>query len=108
MPPYRRQSRFWPNACLVAPAEQTAGDHLRLDLRRTLEDAEDARVAQHAADLVLGRVAVAAVDLERVVGVRPCDAGGQQLRHAGFDVATPVLILLARGEISELTDQHGF
>src|SRR5689334_19521538 len=99
MPPYRRQSRCRPSRRLVAPAEQTACDHLRLDLRRSLEDAEDTRVAQDAADLVLGRVAVAAMDLKRVVGVRPCHAGGQQLRHAGFDVATPVLVLLARGEV---------
>ena len=35
-------------------------------------------------------IAVAAMDLQRVVGVGPGDAGGQQLGHAGLDVAAPV------------------
>ena len=35
---------------LVGAFEQAAGDHLRLDLGGALEDVEDARVAQHAAD----------------------------------------------------------
>jgi hypothetical protein len=55
--------------------QQPPRDHLRLDLRRALEDRQDARVAEHAADRVFEREAVAAVDLERVVGGRPGDAG---------------------------------
>ncbi len=33
-----------------------------------------------------------AVDLQCVVGAGPCDAGGEQLRHAGFEVAAPARI----------------
>ena len=79
-------------------AQQPPCDHLRLDLGRTLEDVEDARVAQHAADLVLGGVAVAAVDLERVVGAGPGDGSTQQLGEAGLEVAAAVGVLLARGD----------
>jgi len=50
-----------------------------LDLGGALEDREDARVAKHAADRIFEREAVAAVDLERVVGGGPGGAGGEQL-----------------------------
>src|SRR3546814_17850650 len=60
-------------------------DDLRLDLGGAFEDVEDARVAEHAGDLVLLGVAVAAVHLQRVVGVGPGDARAQQFRHAGLD-----------------------
>ena len=43
--------------------EQPPRDHLRLNLRRALEDAEDTRIAQHAADRIFQREAVAAVNL---------------------------------------------
>ena len=49
--------------------EQAPRDHLGLDLGGALEDVEDAGVAEHAADLVLLGIAIAAVDLQRVVGV---------------------------------------
>ena len=51
---------------------------MRLDLGRALEDVEDAGVAQDAAHGIFHRVAVAAVDLQRVVGVAPGDARRQQ------------------------------
>ena len=68
-------------------AQQPPRAHLRLDLSRTLEDIQDARVAQHAADLVLRGVAVAAVDLERVVGAGPGDGCTQEPGAAGLEIA---------------------
>src|SRR3546814_15687079 len=83
----------------VAPARQAARDHLRLNLCRALEAVEDARVAQDAADLIFQRIAVAAVDLQRRVGVRPGGARGEQPGHPGFYVAALARIHSARGEI---------
>lgn len=61
---------------LSAPVlEQTARDDLRLDLGRTLEDVQNARIAKHAADRILQRETVTAMNLQRVVGVGPSDAG---------------------------------
>ncbi len=56
-------------------AQQPPRDHLGLDLGRALEDVEDPRVAQDPADPVFQREAVAAVNLQRVVGRGPGDAG---------------------------------
>src|SRR3546814_16197169 len=67
---------------LVAPFDQPARDHLRLNLGRAFEDVEDARVAQQPADLIFERIAIAAMDLQARVGVRPGGARGEQLRHA--------------------------
>jgi hypothetical protein len=61
-----------------------------MTLRRALEDVEDARIAQHAGDRVFQRKAVAAMDLQRVVGAGPGDARAEQLGHAGFEVAAPL------------------
>src|SRR5689334_7607617 len=56
---------------LVAALEQPATDDLRLDLGGTLEDVEDACIAQHATDGIFHLIAVASVDLQRVVGIAP-------------------------------------
>src|SRR3546814_19877715 len=56
---------------LVAPFDQPARDHLRLNLGRAFEDVEDARVAQQPADLIFQSIAIAALDLQDRVGVRP-------------------------------------
>src|SRR5262249_27793619 len=87
--------------------DQAAANHLRLDLGRSLEDVEDARVAQNTAHRIFHGVAVAAVDLQRVVGVAPGHARGQELGHAGLDVAAPGGVLLAGGEVGELAGDHG-
>src|SRR5262245_42880709 len=55
----------------VPSAQQPARHDLRLDLGGAFEDVEDPRVAEDAADRVFLGVAVAAVDLQRIVGVRP-------------------------------------
>ena len=51
---------------------------------------------------IFEREAVAAMDLQGVVGGGPGDARRQQLGHAGLEIAAPAGILLARGEIGEL------
>lgn len=54
--------------CVPRPVEQrlaqdTAGDDLSLNFSSTFKNVEDAGIAEHAADLILQREAVAAVDL---------------------------------------------
>src|SRR5690606_19721975 len=78
------------------------GDHLRLDLRRTLEDAENARVAQYPADRVFQGETVAPVNLQGVVGRGPRYAGGEKLGHARLEVAAPPAVLFPRSVIGEL------
>src|SRR5207237_8674098 len=80
----------------IAAFEQTAGDDLRLDFGGTLEDVEDASIAEYARYLEFEGEAVAAVDLERIFGGRPGGAGGNELGHSGFNIAAPAQILLAR------------
>src|ERR1700730_3746831 len=92
---------------LVAPGKQAAGEHMRLDLGGAFEDVEDACIAEHAADAIFHGIAVAAVDLQRIVGIGPGGARGEQLRHAGLDVAAPVAVLLARSEVGQLACDHG-
>src|SRR5512134_2587227 len=78
---------------LVRVFEQPPRDHLRLNIRRTLEDIKDARVTEDTADGVLERKAVAAVNLHGVVRRRPRDARGEQFRHTGFQIAAPPGVL---------------
>src|SRR5918994_6821342 len=56
------------SAAQPTSAAERAGDHQLLDLVRSLADGEDLRVAIEAADGVLLDVAVAAVDLHRLLG----------------------------------------
>jgi hypothetical protein len=42
---------------------------MRLNFGRPFEDVEDAGIAQNPADLVFKRVAIAAMDLKRVIGI---------------------------------------
>ncbi len=67
-------------APLILPLQQPPRDDVRLDLGGGLEDVEDAGVAQDAGDFVFHRVAVAAVDLQGVVGVGPGRAAAQPWR----------------------------
>ena len=57
---------------------------------------------------VLHRVAVAAMDLQRAVGIGEGHARGEQLRHPRLDIATLPGVLPPRGEIRQLADQHRF
>src|SRR6516165_4168902 len=100
--PQRKRRR----ADSVARCEQPARDHLRLDLGRALENAENAGIAKDARDRKLERETVAAVNLHGVIGIGPGDAGGQELRHAGLEIAALARILLPRREVSELARDH--
>ncbi len=77
-----------------------------LDFAGALEDVEDASVGQQAAGDIFHGEAVAAVDLQGVVGGGPGHAGGDQLGHAGLQVAALALVLLAGGEIGQLAHAH--
>src|SRR5499427_10538686 len=97
--PFKR-IRLLPNS--IPPIQQASSDHLRLDFGRALEDRENARVTQYPRNPVFERKAVAAMDLHRVVGGGPGDAGGEELRHAGLQVAATALVLFARRVIADL------
>src|SRR5712692_9931537 len=90
----------------IAAVQEPPRNHLRLDLRCALEDREDAGIAQEPRRREFEREAVAAVDLHRIVGGRPGDAGGEQLGHAGLEIAAAAGILLPRREIGELARDH--
>src|SRR3954447_25069479 len=76
--------------------EQFAPDHHALDLGRALADQEQRSVAVEALDLVLLRVAVAAVDAERVLHDLLAGLRGEQLRHAGLEVRALARVLEPR------------
>ena len=56
--------------------QQPSRNYLRLNFRCTLENVQDPRVTQDTTDFVFQREAVAAVNLQPVVGAGPGDAGG--------------------------------
>src|SRR5690349_6844147 len=61
-------------------------DHEALDLRGALEDRVDLRVAVHALDGVLARVAVAAEQLDRALRRPDRDLAGLELAHRALGV----------------------
>src|SRR4051794_13977198 len=75
----------------VHPGDR-AGDDELLDLGRALEDVVDLRVAVHALDRELSRVAVAAEDLDRPLGRPDRDLARLQLRHRALRIGEPVLV----------------
>ena len=77
-----------------------------MDLGCALENAENAGIAKDARDRKLERETVAAVNLHGVIGIGPGDAGGQELRHAGLEIAALARILLPGREVSELARDH--
>src|ERR687888_2014559 len=82
--------------------QQLAPDHHTLDLRRALADQQQRRVAVEPLDLVLLRVAVAAVDAEGVLNDLLAGLGGEQLRHPGLEVgALPGVLQAGRLEREE-------
>src|SRR3954452_17652821 len=85
----------------LVPLEQFAPDHHPLDLGRALADQEQRSVAVQALDLVLLRVAVAAVDAERVLHDLLAGLRGEQLRHAGLEVRALAGVLEAGGLTGE-------
>src|SRR3954447_13801781 len=81
-------------------AERARYDHL-LYLIRPLADSEDLRVAVEAADRVLLDVAVAAVDLHRLVGCLDGQPSGLQLRLRRHEAEVAALILEPRRLVRE-------
>src|SRR6476646_4076447 len=81
----------------LVPLEELLADHHALDLRGALADQQQRGVAVEALDLVLLRVAVAAVDAERVLDDLLAGLGGEQLGHAGLEVGALAGVLHARG-----------
>src|SRR5918992_4338632 len=77
-------------------AAERAGDHHLLDLIGALADGEDLRVAVEAADGVLLDVAVAAVDLHRLLGRAHRQAARLQLRLRRRQAEGAAGVLLAR------------
>src|SRR5436190_10809893 len=76
--------------------EELPPDHHLLDLGGPLADQKQRRVAVDALDLVLLRVAVAAVDAKRLLGVGARGLGGKQLRHPRLEVGALARVLQSR------------
>src|SRR5215510_19620 len=80
---------------VVVADEGPADDHL-LDLRGALADEQQRRVPVEPLDLVLGRVAVAAVDTQAVLDNLLAVLGGEILGHASLDGGPPARLLATR------------
>src|SRR3954447_1886736 len=85
----------------LVPLQELLADHHALDLGSDLADQEEGRVPVEALDLVLLRVAVAAVDAERVLHDLLAGLRGEQLRHAGLEVRALAGVLEAGGLAGE-------
>src|SRR6476646_6102382 len=80
----------------LVPLEELLADHHALDLRGSLADQQQRRVAVEALDLVLLRVAVAAVDAEALLDALLAGLRGEQLRHPGLEVGALASVLHPR------------
>src|SRR6476620_4929238 len=80
----------------LVPLEELLADNHALDLRGALADQQQRRVAVEALDLVLLRVAVAAVDAEALLDALLADLRGEQLRHPGLEVGALAGVLHPR------------
>src|SRR5256714_3200061 len=93
----RDERRHLAGVAVQAPvAERVLGLHQLVDLRRALVDDRRARVAEVALDAVLGRVAVRAEDLDRVVRSREGRLRRVPLRERGLARVPPALVLHPR------------
>src|SRR4051795_2297018 len=81
---------------LVALQELLADNHA-LNLRGALADQQQRGVAVEALDLVLLRVAVAAVDAEALLDALLAGLRGEQLGHAGLEIGAGAGVLHAGG-----------
>src|SRR3954454_23474087 len=80
----------------LVPLQELLADNHALDLRGPLADQEQRRIAVEALDLVLLRVAVAAVDAEALLDALLAGLRGEQLGHPGLEVGTGAGVLHAR------------
>src|ERR1700759_3092599 len=76
--------------------EDLFADHHALDLGGPLADQKERGVTVEALDLVLLRVAVAAVDAEGVLDVFLAGLRGEELRHPGLEVGALAGVLHPR------------
>src|SRR4051812_35093422 len=76
--------------------EELLADHHALDLGGSLADQQQRRVAVEALDLVLLRVAVAAVDAEAFFDAVLAGLRSEQLRHPGLEVGALAGVLHPR------------
>src|ERR1700712_1137190 len=70
----------------LVPLQELFADNHALDLGSPLADQQQRRVAVEALDLVLLRVAVAAVDAEGLLDALLAGLRGQELGHPGLEV----------------------
>src|SRR4051794_22617311 len=82
------------------PGDRPRDDEL-LDLLGALEDVVDLRVAVHALDRVLARVAVATVDLDGALGDPHRDAAGLELRLRSLGIGVAAVAGEPRGAVHE-------
>src|ERR1700710_472 len=80
----------------LVPLQQLLADHNALDLGGALADQEQGRIAVEALDLVLLRVAVAAVDAEALLDALLAGLRGEQLGHPGLEVGARAGVLHPR------------
>src|SRR5690606_10364488 len=83
------------------PGQQAPGDDQALDLVRALADDHERRVAVVALDRQVGRVADAAVDAHGLGGELEGGLAGEELGHAGLDVAALAGLLALGGVAGE-------
>src|SRR5690606_30413947 len=83
------------------PGQQAPGDDQALDLVRALADDHERRVAVVALDRQVGRVADAAVDAHGLGGDGEGGLAGEELGHAGLDVAALAGLLVLGGVAGE-------
>src|SRR5258707_8702533 len=81
----------------LVPLQELFADHHALDLRGALADQEQRRVAVEALDLVLLRVAIAAVDAEALLDALLAGLRGEQLGHPGLEIGALTGVLHASG-----------
>lgn len=90
----------------IHAVEHAAGDDHGLHLASALENIEDTGILQNAANRIFQREAIAAMDLNGVIGGCPCDARAEELCHAGFEVTALARVFLTSREIGELAHRH--
>src|SRR5438445_4205985 len=80
----------------LVPLQELAPDHHALDLGGALADQQKRRVAVQALYLELLRVAVAAVDAQRLLDAEAACLGREQLGHPRLEVRALARVLQAR------------
>ena len=91
-----------------APGHQLRGDHVALDLIGALADDHQRRIAEVAFDVVLGGIAVAAVDAHGVQGDLHGDLRREQLGHPGLHVGAFAAVVAFGRVAGELAGRGEF